>query len=125
MVSRLLHNVTLLRLSGVCILLECVYDGSWLSVGCIGVPAPDLVISPAKAPAHGAQAVKEDLPAPQQKEDVQPRPVAKAAGAAPKQPPAPAAANDDDEDLEISDEEGLAAEGDGSEVDEDWGGDWE
>ena len=32
---------------------------------------------------------------------------------------------DDDEDLEISDEEGLAAEGDGSEVDEDWGGDWE
>lgn len=37
----------------------------------------------------------------------------------------PAAATDDDEDLEISDEEGLASEGDGSEVDEDWGGDWE
>ncbi len=36
-----------------------------------------------------------------------------------------AAAADEDEDLEISDEEGLAAEADGSEVDEDWGGDWE
>lgn len=34
-------------------------------------------------------------------------------------------AEDDDEDLEISDEEGLAAGGDGLEVDEDWGEDWE
>ena len=37
----------------------------------------------------------------------------------------PVSMEDDEEDLEISDEEGLAAEGDGSEVDEDWGGDWE
>ena len=37
----------------------------------------------------------------------------------------PVSIEDDDEDLEISDEEGLAAGGDGSEVDEDWGGDWE
>ena len=87
--------------------------------------APDPLTSPADAPAPGAQAVKEDVPATQPKEDVQPVPVAKAAGAAPKQPPAPAAAGEEEEDLEISDEEGLAAEGEGSEVDEDWGGDWE
>ncbi len=63
------------------------------------------------------------MPAPQQKEAGQPEPVAKASVAAPKKPPTPTA--DDDEDLEISDEEGLAAEGEGSEVDGDWGGDWE
>ncbi len=47
------------------------------------------------------------------------------AGTLEKAKKVPVSMEDDDEDLEISDEEGLAAEGDGSEVDEDWGGDWE
>ena len=80
--------------------------------------------SPEKASAHDAEALKEDVPAAQQKEAVQHEAEAKATVAAPKKPSTPAA-DDDDEDLEISDEEGLAAEGEGSEVDEDWGGDWE
>ena len=37
-----------------------------------------------------------------------------------------AGVQDDEEDLEISDEEGAAAAGEAdSDVDEDWGGDWE
>lgn len=88
------------------------------------MPATGAVSSLAKATAHDAQAPKEDVPAPQEKEAVQPGPVAKGTVAEPKKPATPAA-DDDDEDLEISDEEGMAAEGEGSEVDEDWGGDWE
>lgn len=37
----------------------------------------------------------------------------------------PSAAEEEDEDLEISDEDAAAAEGGESDVDEDWGGDWE
>ena len=37
----------------------------------------------------------------------------------------PSAVEEDDEDLEISDEDGAAAEAGDSDVDEDWGGDWE
>ena len=102
----------------------CVYGSPQHSGGFAGMPAPHAMSSPAKTPAHdAAQALKEHVP--QQQEAAQPGPVAKAAAVAPAYPPA-APANNDDEDLEISDEEeGLAADGDGSEVDEDWGGDWE
>ena len=88
------------------------------------MPTPSTLTSPAKSSAPDAQLVKGGVPPSQQKEGAQLEPVAKVAVAAPKTGSAPGA-DDDDEDLEISDEEGMAAEGDGSEVDEDWGGDWE
>ena len=37
----------------------------------------------------------------------------------------PGIVEDEDEDLEISNEDAAAAEGGESDVDEDWGGDWE
>ena len=86
------------------------------------VPARTAEISPAKDSAQEALVLEENAPAPRQ-ETVAAAPSLKAATAAPKTAPAPAAG--DDENLEMSNEEGLAAEGDGSEVDEDWGGDWE
>lgn len=77
--------------------------------------------SPAKASAEDAAPLKQKAPAPQDKE------AAPAAVLADTKDPknATASAAHDDEDLDISDEEGSHAEGDGSEVDEDWGGDWE
>jgi len=99
-----------------------VLHGSIDALCFTGVLAPTAEISPAKDPAQEDLGLKEIVPAPKQ-ETVAAAPSLKAATADPKTAPAPAAG--DDENLEISDEEGLAAEGDGSEVDEDWGGDWE
>lgn len=81
------------------------------------------VSSPEKASAGGASDTRPGASAPTLKDGAGAVPVPQKDTADPKKQPA--AATDDDEDLEISDEEGLASEGDGSEVDEDWGGDWE
>ena len=99
-----------------------VLHGSIDALCFTGVPAPTAEISPVKDSAQEAPGLKENVPAPKQ-ETVADAPSLKAATAAPKTAPAPAAGDDDD--LEISNEEGLAAEDGGSEVDEDWGWDWE
>ena len=79
--------------------------------------------NPGQASAGGASDTRPGASAPTPTDGTGAVPAPEKETADPKKQPAAAAA--DDEDLEISDEEGLAAEGDGSEVDEDWGGDWE
>ena len=78
--------------------------------------------SPAKTALGSSAPAKQDAPKP----DLEGAAAAAGeAGTSEKANKVPVSVEDDDEDLEISDEEGLAAEGDGSEVDQDWGGDWE
>ena len=78
--------------------------------------------SPVKTALDSSAPAKQDAPKPDLKGAAAAAGEAGTSGVAKK---VPASMQDDDEDLEISDEEGLAAGGDGSEVDEDWGGDWE